>query len=82
MHYDPIHSEVGQKKQSLVTWEIVENPSNFCKENLNLTGNNSLGVLACTSWKGSKCTIYTDKSPSYELLGHELRHCFDFNWHK
>lgn len=81
MPYEPIKAEIGQKKQSFVTWEIIENPAQFCKDKYNLTSNNT-GVLACTAWKGDKCTIYTDQSPSYELLGHELRHCFDFDWHK
>ncbi len=82
IQYEPINANLGQKKQSLVTWEIIENPSKFCKEKYNLKTNDGNLILACTSWQGEKCTIYTDKNPSYELLGHELRHCFDHNWHK
>ncbi len=80
-YYEPINATVGQKKQAQVTWEIVEDPTKICKEKHNVQTPGMTPLLACTAWQGSKCTIYTDTHPSYELLGHELRHCFDHNWH-
>ncbi len=80
-YYEPINATVGQKKQSQVTWEIVEDITKICKEKHNIEAPGATPILACTAWQSDKCTIYTDIKPSYELLGHEVRHCFDHHWH-
>ena len=38
-------------------------------------------VDACSFWVGNKCTIITKLNPTNDDVGHEVRHCFQFNWH-
>jgi len=37
-------------------------------------------ALACAI-PGDPCFIYTYPDPSFDLLGHELLHCFKGRWH-
>ena len=39
-------------------------------------------VKACSFWTKNTCTIITGKKTTQHSLGHELRHCFQGNWHK
>ena len=41
------------------------------------------GWLGCAtvSTDGKSCTIYTNKHTSHEILGHEIRHCFQGAFH-
>jgi hypothetical protein len=39
-------------------------------------------VAGCAVWNETTCTIYTLPMTSHEILGHELRHCFEGNYHK
>ena len=41
------------------------------------------GYLGCATVTadGETCTIYTNKHTSHEILGHEIRHCFQGNFH-
>jgi hypothetical protein len=41
------------------------------------------GWLGCAtvSVDGKSCVIYTNKHTSHEILGHEIRHCFQGNFH-
>ena len=41
-----------------------------------------VGVSGCAVWTGMSCTIYTRPMTSHEILGHELRHCFEGHYHK
>lgn len=40
-------------------------------------------IIGCASYTLSRdvCTIITGKITDHEILGHELRHCFEENWH-
>ena len=33
------------------------------------------------SWDGSLCTVYLKRSQYPFCMTHELRHCFEHNWH-
>ena len=41
------------------------------------------GWLGCAtvSVDGRSCVVYTNKHTSHEILGHEIRHCFQGNFH-
>jgi uncharacterized protein YceK len=39
-------------------------------------------VAACASFNNQICTIVAQPTASDEILGHEVRHCFDGAWHK
>jgi hypothetical protein len=42
-------------------------------------------VLACAHFRKflilGICSVYTDQTPSYWTLGHEMRHCFQGHFH-
>jgi hypothetical protein len=73
--------------QSTVTWRAVENVQAECnKESKRLAGQSfGYAVLACSFWEKQNgrdvCTIITGKNTTMHSLGHEMRHCFQGNWH-
>ncbi len=75
-----------------VVWNRVEEPHRVCES---LSGRKNLfHILGCSHWSGPAtaggprtCSIYAPE-PRHErnferfaTLGHELKHCFDGNWH-
>jgi hypothetical protein len=36
---------------------------------------------ACSFWKGNTCDIFTKPNPTMHDIGHELRHCYQGNYH-
>lgn len=43
-------------------------------------------VEACSFWESSsvnnKCTVVLPEVTNFHTIGHEVRHCFQGNWHK
>ena len=39
-------------------------------------------AIACASWGETNCLIRIKPDASDEVLGHEVRHCFDGSWHR
>lgn len=70
-----------------VEWVTVDNIQSTCEAESRRRGNNGFGypVHACTFWtkypQGYVCTIYTKKNPTMHTMGHEVRHCFQGNYH-
>lgn len=46
-------------------------------------GLNQLTSLAdgCTIWHNDECIIVTETMTTMHIVGHEVRHCFQRNWH-
>ena len=70
-----------------LTWEQADNILEACsteahRRNVSLP---STKLEACSfwgEWLGSKwCHIITQRSLNLATLGHEVRHCFQGNWH-
>ena len=38
-------------------------------------------ILACVKYDRKACSIITGKTTTMEILGHELRHCFEGSFH-
>jgi len=72
--FDPAVARQYKKEVVTVTWREVDDLS-ICQLK---TANPLLG---CAIWTASTCTIYTYRNPPFDLLGHELLHCFTGNWH-
>ena len=70
-----------------VEWVTVDNIQTTCEAESRKRGNNGFGfpLQACTFWtkhpQGYVCTIYTKKNPTIHTMGHEMRHCFQGNYH-
>ena len=68
---------------SIVTWQIVDNVQKACEAESRRRGNGGFGysVEACSFWQGNTCTIITGRTSTLHEIGHELRHCFQGNFH-
>lgn len=76
-----------QTTQTTVKWEIVEDASSRCQQESKKRGYGGFKnkVYACSFWErglsGHSCTIYTNKYTTMHQIGHEIRHCFQGNFH-
>lgn len=65
-----------------LTWKPVDNVQSACEQmyvdrGVRLTWK----VQACSFWDGNLCTIITSKKTNMHSIGHEVRHCFQGNYH-
>ena len=72
--------------QVRITWEVREDVAHFCgfasrmgREQSYLTP-----PLGCAFWDilKAECTIVTGPVTSHVAIGHELRHCFEGQYHR
>ena len=83
---DPNSRFDARKKMSdtiKLTWRTVNDVQKACEEESRRRGNGGFGysVDACSFWVGADCTIITQNRSSLHDLGHEVRHCFQGNYH-
>jgi hypothetical protein len=69
---------------STIKWVVVDNVQKACEAESRQRGYGGFGygILACSFFKGDQCTIITGKKTNMHTLGHEVRHCFQADWHK
>ena len=69
--------------QTLVTWRRVSNVMEECNaESTRLSvAKIKPPFIACSFWTKKTCLIITNKNTTQHSLGHELRHCFQGDWH-
>ena len=69
---------------STIKWVVVDNVQAACEKESHNRGYGGFGygVLACSFFKGDQCTIITGKKTTMHQVGHEVRHCFQADWHK
>jgi hypothetical protein len=69
---------------STIKWVVVDNVQSACEKESRDRGYGGFGikVQACSFYKGDQCTIITGKKTNMHQVGHEVRHCFQANWHK
>lgn len=69
-----------------VRWEVRENVVEFCSRAAKISAAQAWMTppLACAMWNvaSKECVIVTGKKVSHVELGHELRHCFEGNFHR
>lgn len=69
-----------------VRWEVRENVAEVCGRAAKLSPTQAWMTppLACAMWNvaSKECVIITGKKVSHVELGHELRHCFEGNFHR
>ena len=69
-----------------VRWEVRENVAEVCARAAKITAAQAWMTppLACAMWNvaSKECLIITGKKVSHVELGHELRHCFEGNFHR
>lgn len=79
----PFNASNIQDKTLTITWLPVDNVQKACEAENKKRGFKPYGfaVQACSFWEGKTCTIITSKNPNMHSLGHEMRHCYQGNWH-
>ena len=87
--YEKYSTKANFTDTTQVTWEPVDNAEKKCTEiHVKATGKPYPDkVDACSYWKKNlfqqyNCHIITDKNTNNDILGHELRHCFQGDFHK
>jgi hypothetical protein len=79
--------DAGKKMSETVSlsWRTVDDIQKACELESRRRGNGGFGysVEACSFWnsQGTECTIITRNISSLHEIGHELRHCFQGNYH-
>ena len=80
----PQHARVMNEVK--VRWEVRENVAEVCSRAAQLSSTQAWMTppLACAMWNvaSKECVIITGKKVSHVELGHELRHCFEGNFHR
>ena len=72
---------------TLITWKQVDNIQNTCEQESRKRGYGGFGysLEACAFWDknftGFNCQIFTKKNTTHDTLGHEIRHCFQGDFH-
>lgn len=68
---------------SKITWIPVDNIQVTCEREARLRGYSPFGyeLKACSFYENDICVVFTEKNLNMHTLGHEVRHCFQANWH-
>lgn len=87
--YDMFSTDKNFTSSSSVTWIPVDNVQSVCdKLRVKSTGKPfPYKILACSEWKQnfifkSECRVYTSRNVNLTTIGHEIRHCFQGDFHK
>jgi len=69
---------------SKVTWIAVDNIQATCDREARIRGYGAFGyeLKACSFYENDVCVVFTEKKLNMHTLGHEVRHCFQANWHE
>lgn len=69
---------------SKVTWIPVDNIQATCDREARIRGYGEFGyaLKACSFYENDVCVVFTEKKLNMHTLGHEVRHCFQANWHE
>lgn len=69
--------------RTTVTVRSVDNVKDSCEAESRKRGFGGLGfpMAACSFWDEKGCTIIVGPKANNDILGHELRHCFQGNFH-
>ena len=69
---------------SKVTWIPVDNIQATCNREAKIRGYAAYDyeVKACSFYENDVCIVFTQKKLNMHTLGHEVRHCFQANWHE
>lgn len=71
-------------KQDVITVRIIasDNPTLECREKFK-TPLQQYITYGCASWDWNtkECTVIISKNSTHQILGHEIRHCFEGAFH-
>jgi len=73
----------AKRDKSTITWQLTDNVQKTCEAESRRRGLGGFGfgVDACSFWDGDSCIIITGRTTTLHEIGHEMRHCFQGNYH-
>ena len=81
----PFPTEPNRGETMLISWKPVDNVQQVCQAEYKSRGFGGFNyqVDACSFWNFATrtCVIYTKRNPSMHDVGHEMRHCYQGNYH-
>lgn len=84
--FTPVQQTARVMNEVKVRWEVRENVAAVCSGAAKLSNTQAWMTppVACAMWNvaSKECVIITGKQVSHVELGHELRHCFEGNFHR
>jgi hypothetical protein len=84
--FTPVHQTARVMNEVKVRWEVRDNVAAVCSGAAKLSNTQAWMTppVACAMWNvaSKECVIITGKQVSHVELGHELRHCFEGNFHR
>lgn len=86
--FELFDTKANEVNNVVVNWITTNNVQKECQQQAKSRGNPqfTIRVEACSFWETTLgmrvCTIVTEKRTNLDTLGHEMRHCFQGNWHK
>jgi hypothetical protein len=75
----PYNERVTQA--TVVTWTTVDNINETCQAMGAADPGLFRHIDGCVEYTKHTCRIFTAKLTTMEILGHELRHCFEGKFH-
>lgn len=83
--FEPQAAEKRIMQRVNLTWDVRADASEYCAKVMQRQGKKPLEgqPIACATWSEAKnqCTIVTSPNPTHVVIGHEVRHCFEGNFH-
>lgn len=78
----PLHARAIAHEVRL-RWTVREDAELVCRQQVSVGQRARLRPVACAIWDVDRktCTIITPPSTTHLALGHELRHCFEGEFH-
>ena len=72
-----------KREKSTITWQLTSNVQKTCESESRRRGLGGFNysVDACSFWEADNCTIITNSKSTLHEIGHEMRHCFQGNYH-
>jgi hypothetical protein len=81
----PFSTKENEHVTMLISWKPVDNIQKICEAEYKSRGFGLINykVDACSFWNFTTrtCTIFTKLKPTMHDIGHEMRHCYQGNWH-
>ena len=82
-HAENFQVDANERPLSIVEWRASEDIQRDCDIESKKRKFNGFNyeLAACSFWRDDFCLIITSKSTTVDVVGHELRHCFQGNFH-
>ena len=87
--YSTFSTDANFTTTSIISWEPADDVQAACDANRRKRGRPpySIKVKACSFWSVNMlnqniCHIVTKRDTTIWSVGHEIRHCFQRNWHE